>query len=216
MKKTAWLVAGLSFALVPSIAGASEQRKARQGEPSLPSRVVSATDNVIGTITYDTGTNFAFQPKAGTTIPGNRFDSALGGPLKTGMVTMFTVFPGLTANQSFTFWGPPNSLNSAMTIAPFMMANIVGSQFNAVTLAAPVDTGPSFLVTLFGQLIAPPGSNLLGMDDMTINGQGFHAIIGTTMLPNLTMVAPIPNRNALLRVSGSILTPVELMDFEVR
>jgi hypothetical protein len=60
------------------------------------------------------------------------------------------------------------------------------------------------------------GSPLLGMDDMTINGQGFHAIIGTTMLPNLTMIAPIPSRNALLRVSGSILTPVELMDFKVR
>ena len=215
--KTSWLVACLSLALVPSIVGASEQqRRARRGEPSLPSRVVSATDNVVGTITYDTGTNFAFQPKTGTTIPGNRFDSALGGPLKTGMVTMFTVFPGLTANQSFTFWGPPNSQNSAATIVPFMMANIVANQFNAVTLAAPIDTGPTFLVTLFGQLIAPPGSNLLGMDDMTVNGQGFHAIIGTTMLPNLTMIAPIANRNALLRVSGSILTPVELMDFKVQ
>ena len=216
MNKTAWLAACLSFALVPSIVGSSEQRKARQGEPSLPSRVVSATDNVVGTITYDTGTNFAFQPKTGTTVPGNRFDSALGGPLKTGMVTMFTVFPGRTANQSFSFWGPPNSLNSAMSLTPFLMANLVANQFNTVTVAAPITTGPTFLVTFFGQLIAPPGSDLLGMDDMTVNGQGFHAIIGTTMLPNLTMIAPIPNRNALMRVSGSILTPVELMDFEVR
>ena len=215
MKKTAWWVACLSFALVPSLVGASEQRRARQGEPSLPSRTVSATDNVVGTITYDTGTNFAFQPDTGTQAPGNRFNSALGGPLKTGMVTMFTVFPGLTANQSFTFWTAPNTMNSATTITPFLSANMMANQFNAVNLPAPVNTGPDFLVTLYGQF-AGPGGNLLGMDDMTINGQGFHAIIGTTMLPNLTMIAPIPNRNALLRVSGSILTPVELMDFKVQ
>jgi hypothetical protein len=216
MKKTAWLVACLSFALVPSLVGASEQRRARQAEPSLPSRTVPATENVVGTITYDTGTNLAFQLKAGPIAPGNRFNSALGGPLKTGMVTMFTAFPGLTANQSFTFWTAPNTMNSAMTITPFLMANMMANQFNAVNLAVPVSTGPDFLVTLYGPVGAAAGSPLLGMDDMTVNGQGFHAIIGTTMLPNLTMIAPIVNRNALLRVTGSILTPVELMDFKVQ
>ena len=55
------------------------------------------------------------------------------------------------------------------------------------------------------------------MDDMTNLGQGFHAFQGTYMFPNqMINFAVVPNRNAMLRVAGDLLTPVELMDFKVQ
>ena len=30
------------------------------------------------------------------------------------------------------------------------------------------------------------------------------------------MIAPVPNRNAMIRATGDILVPVELMDFKIQ
>ena len=52
---------------------------------------------------------------------------------------------------------------------------------------------------------------------MATMGQGYHAIEGFYDGAGLaTMLQPVPNRNAMLRVTVDILVPVELMDFRVQ
>jgi hypothetical protein len=53
------------------------------------------------------------------------------------------------------------------------------------------------------------------MSDMSVNGQGFHAVQGFyagSMLAS--MIQTVPGRNAMLRVRTDML-PVELMDFRI-
>jgi hypothetical protein len=63
---------------------------------------------------------------------------------------------------------------------------------------------------------APPRSKGVGMDDQSVSGQGFHAFRIQAHFQNPgTMFQAIPGHNLLVRATGNILVPVELMKFGV-
>ena len=218
MKKIASVLAGVAmFVGSDSAVSAGTAERAKAKRTLSQARTVAGTrsPDVVGTVTYDTGLNAGFPPDTGAIVVGNRFNSALGGPLlMTGAVTMATIFPQNSGNNSFTFFGPPNSAGVATQIGAIQVANLMAGVFSAVTLPTPIPVGPDFLGAFYGIFGGTPG--LVGLDSNSTLGQGFHAFQATTMLPQITMFAPIAARNAMYRVTGDLLTPVELMNFELQ
>ena len=231
MRKTACVVVGLllSGTSAPGAERAARTRdeaKRVQGKvvPHEPQPLSRTPQRIFGTITYDTGTNSGFHPDvfAGAAnlnrTVGNRFNSAYTLPLlMTGMVWRLTVFPANDGDQSVSIADTPTSMNTAMVLV-FVNAPLMANQFNAVDLTPGVWVGPDFLGLFIGQFNAAQ-TVLLGMSDMSILGQGFHAIQAfyTTEGGGLqTMIDMVPNRNAMLRANVDILVPVELMDFRIQ
>ncbi|MET0556226.1 MAG: hypothetical protein ABW221_24510 [Vicinamibacteria bacterium] len=170
-------------------------------------------------MTYDTGTNAGFHPDTPNApqhrVVGNRFNSAWGGPLlATGMVSFLTVFPANNGPQSVSIVLPPNSMNTAMVL-DFVTAPLVANQFNQVAFVPAVDVGPDFLGMFLGTFGTFHAAGLLGMSDMAASGQGFHAVQAFYIGQMVSMVEVVPNRNAMLRATGKILVPVELMEFRI-
>ncbi|MET0552888.1 MAG: hypothetical protein ABW221_07620 [Vicinamibacteria bacterium] len=201
------------------VAGAAEGRRpnAKQGTVKVLSGQALGGPNQV-TITYDTGTNIGFYPDAVggnvNRVIGNRFNSQLGQPLlMTGMLSMLTVFPANNGTQSVSIGGTPNTMGTA-TVIDYIAANLMASTFNQVTFPA-VTVPADFVGVFIGTFGASQPAGLLGMSDMAVNGQGYHAVDGFYLGGNQTMLAPIANRNAMIRASGDPL-PVELMDFKIQ
>jgi hypothetical protein len=218
VKKTAVVAVGMAVVSVCGpIAGADE----RPGSATrrVQARIVPAAPQVVGTVTYDTAVNAGFHPDsanpAQNRIVGNRFNSALGGPLlMTGMVSFLTVFPANTGPQSVSLIAPPTTMGTAMVL-DFVTANLIAGQFNSVPFPA-VAVGPDFLGMFLGTFGTAHAAGLLGMSDMATMGQGYHAVQAFYLAQMVASIEVVPNRNAMLRATGDILVPVELMEFEVR
>lgn len=218
------LVAG-TFSL-----GAAEMRPAGQrtgkatkakAQLSAKKLKISTGPKVVGVITYDTGAaNGGFHDlSAGGINAGNRFNSAAGQPLlATGVVNSLAFFaqvPG-TGSIFFTIFGPPDGGGNGAVLNSLGIMGCPNSAWCSADLAGagfaqPV--GADFLAGIYGE----PGSNgALGLDNASVGGQGFHAFQLNTMYANGTFTGftPIANRNALYRVGGDILTPVELLRFD--
>jgi hypothetical protein len=204
-----------------AVDGADRTDRPRRSARTKPSRL-AYEPAVIGMIKYDTGINAGFHPDVPAGSPnlnrivGNRFNSALGGPLlMTGRVFSITVFPANDGNQSVSIIGPPNASNTAMVL-DYQYANLLANQFNTIVLpGGGVPVGADFLGVFVGVFNGTNPGGLLGMSDMATMGQGYHAIegfyAGNAMA---TMLAPVPSRNAMLRVRVDVF-PVELMDFRL-
>jgi hypothetical protein len=205
-----------------SVVDAAQSR--RPSAKKVTARPAPEVPQVVGTVTYDNGTNVGFHPDGsnGTNLNrtvGNRFNSALGGPLLgvNAMVTRLTVFPANSGTQSVSIAGPPTPANTAMVLDVFLVSGLMAGQFNQITLVPPTPVGPDFLGIFLGAYATNQPAGLLGMSDMQVNGQQYHAFQafygGLSMQ---TMIETVPNRNAMLRAFGDILTPVELMDFKIQ
>jgi hypothetical protein len=204
------VAAGSLLAAAPPKLGKGPKAKAVKGRV----KAVRAKDapHVVGTVTYDTGTNNAgFSSGSGTNV-GNRFNSALGAPLlNTGNVSALSIFPAGSAGY-VTVFGPPNTMGTASNLGSFQFTGAAPAAFNVVGLPG-IAVGPDFLAGVWqnGPSVA------VGMDNLTVGGQGFHAFNLNTNFPGAgTGFAPIPTRNALVRATGNILVPVELMNFSVQ
>lgn len=211
------LLAGSGAALV---AADRPVRPGRTGH-AKPARLADEP-NVIGMITYDTGINVGFHPDVPAGSPnlnrivGNRFNSHLGGPLMmTGRVFTVTIFPAADGKQSLSIIGPPNAMGSA-AVLDFLNVDVMANQFNTVQFPSPgVPIGPDFIGVFVGVFNSSQPAGLLGMSDMTIFGQGYHAIQGFYTAPLMaTMLEAVPNRNAMFRVRIDVF-PVELLDFRL-
>jgi hypothetical protein len=176
-----------------------------------------SSDNLIGTITYDPGAPadaFLSEP-GGNNIVANRFNSALGGPLRPGNLTGVTFFPGIVQGSAIvTVLGPPVGGNATILGVTYLVG-IVGNTFNTVNLAPPVAVPADFMA---GQYVgAFGGTDQAGLRNASVNGQGFHAhqmnFVGTN---TATGVVPLPGQNVMFRATGNLLVPVELMDFQVQ
>lgn len=220
MKKIALVTAWLMMAAT-GWSPVDAAPRARRSTRKVKVKVVPRTPQLVGTITYDTGVNAGFHPDsvAGNLnrFVGNRFNSALGGPLLvTGMASMLTVFPANDGDQSVSIASAPTTMNTAMVLE-FLNANLMANLFNAITFTPGVTVGPDFLGLFIGVFAASQPAGLLGMSDMQTMGQGYHAIEGFYFGSALaTMIQPVPNRNAMLRATVDILVPVELMDFKIQ
>ena len=212
MRIGVWLAA-LSIAIALPASSDAARRRGRPGRKPLPARTVPAAPLGSTTVAYDTGNPVEFPTDVDDQVVGNRFDTRLGGPLAaTNRVTRVTLFPQNSGSQSFTFAMPPNSMGTA-PVLQYFSGNLMAMEFNSVQLPAEIVLPPEFIVTFIGLFGGAPG--LAALDDMSLLGQGFHAIRGTYASPNIINVVPIPNRNTLLRVTGPAL-PIELIDFQVR
>ena len=179
-------------------------------------------EGVIGTIRYDTGINAGFHPDVPAGSPnlnrivGNRFNSAFGGPLMVfGRLFTLTVFPAQDGNQSISIIAPPNSMGSAMVL-DYHNANLMGNQFNTIVLPSPgVQVGQDFIAVFVGFFGGTNPGGLLGMSDMSVFGQHYHAVEGFYAGNGVaTMLTAVPNRNAMFRVRMDVF-PVELLDFRL-
>jgi hypothetical protein len=174
---------------------------------------------VIGTIRYDTGINAGFHPDGASggnlnRVVGNRFNTNLGLPLMmTNMIFRLTVFPANSGTQSLSIANGPNSMGSAVVV-DYLNVNLMANEFNAVPFSPAVTVGPEFLGLFLGAFSSTQAAGLLGMSDMATMGQGYHAIEGFYLLGAVTMLVPVPNRNAMMRASIDVF-PVELMDFRL-
>jgi hypothetical protein len=190
-----------------------DQMKAAKMRNKAKVKAVQRGPNVVGTITYDTGVPGAGFHPGPKTNAGNRFNSDMGGPLlMTGQLTMIAFFPSTTAGF-VTAFGPPDGAGNAVVLSSIAVSGAVPSAFNTVS-GLNIAVGPDFLA---GAWEVHPTLQQ-GMDNMSVGGQGFHAFDVFTMFSVgvATQFAPIPGQNALVRASGNILVPVELMNFQVK
>jgi hypothetical protein len=224
VKMAALVATGLLLAcVVPSPVDAAERSGRTKRKAKV--RTEPRASQVIGTITYDTGINAGFHPDVPpgsvnlNRIVGNRFNSISGGPLlMTGMVFTVTVFPANDGQQSVSILSAPNSIGTAMVL-DYQVANLVANQFNEIVLNPALPVGSDFLGVFLGTFGASQPAGLLGMSDMATMGQGFHGVAGFYLGGSqmiATMIQAVPNRNAMLRVSVDIFTPVELLDFKIQ
>jgi hypothetical protein len=218
MNKGAGVVAFLLLASpVRWTADASEPspRRGRRAEAT-----VVPPASIVGTITYDTGVNAGFHPDAVggnlNRIVGNRFNSALGGPLVSpNEVSFVTVFPANDGDQSISIASAPTTMNTAMVLDYLLANDLVAGQFNRIPIVPPVDVGADFLAVFLGVFGSSQPAGLLGMSDMATMGQGYHAVQGFYLSGMVqTMLQAVPNRNAMLRATQP-LWPVELLRFEI-
>ena len=179
-------------------------------------RAGKSTDNIVGTITYEPGAPadaFMSEP-GGNNVISNRFNSALGGPLRPGNLTGVTFFPGIVNGTAVvSIMGPPAG-GQATIIGVTYLLGIAGNTFNTVNVG-PFAVGADFMA---GEYVgAFGGTDQIGLRNASINGQGFHAqqmnFVGTN---TATQVVPLPGQNVMFRATGNLLVPVELMDFKVQ
>ena len=186
-----------------------------QRQRRTPSVMVQpAAPDVVGLIQYDTGVPGSTLLGPGL-AGGNRFSSASGNPLISGTVDTLVFYPMSLPNPSnnavsFTFWGAPSGGN-----APFITMFAAGAVNNSSLQMA---TGLGIVVPndfLAGLYLGTLGTGL-GADAGSVAPQGFHAF---TIVPSSyasgTGFNALSNLNAVYRVGGDILIPVELTEFEI-
>ncbi len=203
------LVAGATLAQSPTVGD-----KANIGR--VHARQVSGVPEGTGTVQYDPGAPadaFGIAPPS-LCLFGNRFDTRNGSPLS---------FPGTATGISWYQGASPSpSLDNAVALVaaplglpcPYVILDppIVPFAFNSVAVSFPM---PS---TRFVGLIVPYYTGLpayfgsVGLRSATTNAQGFH---GIQRSDNGGISNTLAGQNAMVRVSGNIIIPVELLEFEV-
>ncbi len=207
-----WIVClGLLFAASDAVAQQEltprqQENLAKIRDSGRPARPGTG-DLGTGSIQYDPGAPAdAFPPSnLPTTWWGNLFNSANGLPLSAGTITQISVYIGQIrtldafkiVNVGSTFATAPG-LNATASYAfavgtPYInSSSVVGTQFFAGMIVG----------GLFDQV---------GLRSATTNGQGFHGL-QRSFNGNST---PLPGLNAMVRVRGNVVIPVELLEFEV-
>ncbi len=182
-------------------------------------------------ITYDTGAAIATNPGLGSQSFGNRFNTGFNpaagmagaiNPVEdTGSVTMITVnMAGINGTAAFltVFTVDPGDGGTANGISSFNQGGLALG-LNTVTVGLPFSNGPFIIGVWQGDAAggaAGTAQDVVAVDSNSVNGQGFHAVSLNDI--SGTGLTSIPNLNAIIRVSGNVLSdtvPVELMNFEI-
>ena len=187
-------------------------------EVEVLARIAAAVDEdaplaaAPGAIVYDDGIQTGV-PTISSLCWGNRFDTASGNPVADpGTVTRMTFFIDSGS-------GTDNVFVSLFDQQSGTTANVLTSS------SVPLNNGPgTFNTHTFGSVVFNGGllagvwsfgsGDQVGLGSGTVNGQGHHGmrindIVGT----GYTELAGL---NALVRVTGPNLIPVELMKFEIK
>lgn len=175
----------------------------------------SAGKRAFGTVQYDDGEVDGISFVFSYTI-GNQFNTVNGAALIPNTVSTVTFYlASLTGTSAWvSFYGPVNG-----TTAPVLLSTPVGGLglgFNTVGFSPAVDVsgGSSFLGGIWN-LYSPffGTGDGVGLDDSTVNGQGYHGIAINDIFG--TDFYTLGSNNAIFRATGDIV-PVELMDFETK
>lgn len=185
-------------------------KKATATPKDFKPRRVTSPKRVVGTIQYDDGTVTGQASDPSSNTHGNQFNSADGNPvMSNGSVTQLDFYMVSVAGAAafVSVYGPVNGTTAASLTS--VNAPAVAGQFNNFVFAAPVAyVGNSFLAGVWFF-----GTDVVGFGGGTNNSQGFHGMVINDVTG--TGFATVPNVNYLVRPSGNILTPVELINFEI-
>lgn len=179
-------------------------------------RQVTAPKRDNGTIQYDDGV-----VAGGATTPtsfchGNHFNTAIGGPvMSNGSVTQLDFYMvGVSGGAFVSVFGPINGTSGPQLIST-NVSGLAGGQFNNFAFTAPINyTGDNFLA---GVWLDGGGADQVGFGGGTNAAQGFHGAVIDDNFPTGTGIsfALVPSVNYLVRASGNVVTPVELINFEI-
>lgn len=142
-------------------------------------------------------------------VVGNVFDSGLAGPLETGSVSQLAAYFG-GSDATFPYLG-------VIELSPFNVVSLPGVSglvpftFNTIPLPAATSVSNPFLGGVLVSAAFTSSADSVGMQSSEFMGNGFHA----ASLPYGGPAIPLGNFNAMVRVSGSIWVPVELMSVDV-
>lgn len=186
---------------LPTLAQTATPRERYEGATVGTSQ--RATEGV-GTVVYDPGApaDTIVALPGGLNLHGNLFDTQNGTPLSSGAITGVSWYA--PANGTFAIWAADPS--GSATILTIVYAGI-GGTFNSVGVAYSA-SGPLF-VGIDAGYSGSFGS--VGLRSATVNGQGFHGQRRSAAPPSSSLAG----QNVMLRVSGSIVVPVELQEFDV-
>jgi hypothetical protein len=175
-------------------------------------------ENVVGTIQYDPGApadSFMSEP-GGDRIIANRFNTAVGVPLRSGNLTAFEFFPGaVSGNAVISVVGPPVG-TAATQIASIQGVPALPNQFNTFNVSPAVGVPNDFMAGLYVGSFG--GTDEVGLRAASNAGQGFHAMqmeFNGAGPGQINTVVALPGQNVMFRSTGNILTPVELMNFQL-
>ena len=181
----------------------------------------------FGTIQYDSGTVTGTGGMASQML-GNRFDTALNTagtaccfPVPTtGSVTMITFDMQITFFGSVVFSLYSNIAGTMAAQVTSMARPGVATGLNTLSVMTPT-TANAYMNGAFlaGIWQFNPTMTALGIDTGTNASQGFHGIslndgAAGSMLTTVTTGGGM-GINAVFRVSGNVVTPVELMSFTI-
>jgi hypothetical protein len=187
-------------------------RNWRGARPAAPSS--QSGDLGTGTIQYDPGPPadlLVSGTVASNNYFGNIFNTRNGSPLSPGTVTQISWYQGRVGadNLGIPVFGPATGgpTTFVFTFSPVAYA------FNAAVVTW-VAAGPFFAGV--AEISMQPGYADIGnggVRSASYNTQGFHGqqrgFVGFTNTQVLT------GQNVMVRVAGSVIIPVELMEFEV-
>ncbi|MEM9552790.1 MAG: hypothetical protein AAGC60_00905 [Acidobacteriota bacterium] len=190
------------------------------GEPNRPRPKVAGTS-----IQYDSGTvTGTYTATSLSRMVGNRFDTAAGAPVEnSGTITMVTF--EMVRNDFYTgvfFTLLSDLVGATARRVTEVLVTGVGAGLHTYTLNSTMTdnqySNGTFLAGIFQFQV---NSTAVGVDTGTTLGQGFHGIEindNTAMGGGAfgTDFQTIGNRNVVFRVRGNVVTPVELMHFEVK
>jgi len=198
-----------------------EWRNARPGFQAHRASAPSGT----GSVQYDPGLpvdslGVANLPRS---FIGNYFDTRSGAPLSSGTISRLTWYqgdvgsgPGLglgTVAVGFFLPGVPSALSGGV------VSGVSAYAMNMISLTVSMPAAPFTVAFSFPSNtsqkppLGPPNPfGSIGMRSATTNSQGFHARQRAWGSASPT---PILSQNAILRISGNVVIPVELLEFEV-
>mgnify|MGYP007073190870 CR=1 FL=1 len=177
------------------------------GKPGIPS--------VVGTVQYEPGAPAdVLQTGTANEIIGNLFNSASGSSLQAGTLTAASFYPGaLTGAYAIvSAFGAPTGGGNVPGLAIYYVSGAAPFTFNSFGMNLGV--GATFVL---GQYIGLfDGPDQAALRSASYNGQGFHGaqlnFISAGLATGFTL---LPGQNAMMRATGDILIPVELMNFDV-
>ncbi len=212
------IVGALAAACLIAASGQAQHitRESIKDKPRVPARQVSGVPEGTGTVQYDPGA-----PADGFLIAqlptdyfGNRFDTRNGSPLSfPGTLTRVSWYQATLGTLGPLAIGDLAPLGGPLSLQ-FTATGIVPNAFNSISVAWPV--GGPFFVGMLARVYAggPPNGPFgsVGLRSASTNAQGFHGIQRSF---NGAVSNTLPGQNVMVRVSGDIIIPVELLEFEV-
>ncbi len=162
-----------------------------------------------GTVQYDPGTPADSLLPGPALLIGNRFDSRSGAPLSPGTVTAIAAYWG-GQDATFPVLAILNTANTGIYGVAYAGSQ-VPYQFNTFALAAPVPSVFMGIVLASSNYVS--SADAVGMRSASTNGQGFHAVTAANAFGS--PFNNVAGQNAMVRVSGTVVVPVELMEFDV-
>lgn len=167
-----------------------------------------AKSRAAGTIQYDDGVATG-TPTGDSHCWGNQFNSAMGSSVNaSGSVTGVQFYmAAVTGNAFVSVYGPVAGATAAQLTSVSVPA---AAGWNTHTFTAALNyTGSSFLAGVWYF-----GGDSVAVGTGTTGGQGLHGMHINDGAVGTGFTAP-GTFNALVRASGNVLVPVELMSFSV-